>query len=283
VKVNDPEEPLDEATAAGLPLVPTIATALTSRAAAAGHTRRKPWQFGFLGNLARPPLAGPKTRAPASLRCSTIVKTSRGAGTWTDRGLDAPEWPDANLGEMASEGFGSWHHLAGRFFGALSPAGPPASDEAWARGTLLDGEQALWGRMSGPDRRHAVGVARESIRLLDDDAPPREVVAAALLHDVGKVESCFGTFARVGITLAAMTAGRKRLVGWAGQSPKGSRPSVRARVGLYLAHDRVGADLLERAGSHQLTVTWAREHHMPSTRWTVDSNVGGALKAADGD
>ena len=93
---------------------------------------------------------------------------------------------------------------------------------------MLDGEQALWARMSGPDRRHAVGVARETIRLLDDDAPPREVVAAALLHDVGKVESSFGTFARVGITLAAMTAGRKRLVGWAGQSPEGSGPSVRA-------------------------------------------------------
>ncbi len=224
-----------------------------------------------------------RTRAPASLRRSAIVKTSRGGGTWAYRGLDAPEWPDANLGEMASGGFGSWHHLAGRFFGALSPAGPPASDEAWARGTLLDGEQALWARMSGPDRRHAVGVARESIRLLDDDAPPREVVAAALLHDVGKVESSFGTFARVGITLAAMTAGRKRLVGWAGQSPEGSGPSGTGRVGLYLAHDRVGADLLERAGSHQLTVTWAREHHMPSTRWTVDSKVGGALKAADGD
>jgi len=227
---------------------------------------------------------------------------------------------------MASDGFGSWHHLAGRFFGALSPAGPPAEDEAWAQGSLLEGEQALWARMSGPDRRHAVGVARETIRLLDNDQPPREVVAAALLHDVGKVESSFGTFARVGVTLAAMTGGRKRLLEWAGPPPAdpaaavpstggpstggpstggsatggsataGSAPagpprpgspparrSVRARVGLYLAHDRVGAQLLERAGSHDLTVTWAREHHMPSDRWTVDAVVAGALKAADGD
>ncbi|HXW79798.1 MAG TPA: HD domain-containing protein [Acidimicrobiales bacterium] len=222
---------------------------------------------------------------------------------------------------MASEGFGSWHHLAGRFFGALSPAGPPQSDEAWARGSLLEGEQVLWARMSGPDRRHAVGVARETIRLLDDDHPPRQVVAAALLHDVGKVEASLGTFARVGVTLAAMAAGRKRLLDWAGQpqtgpgqggsgeaglqeaglqeagpgetgpgeaapardgaSPTGR--SVRSRVGLYLAHDRVGAELLASAGSHDLTVTWAREHHMPPTRWTVDRKIGGALKEADGD
>jgi HD domain len=184
------------------------------------------------------------------------------------------------LGPMASEGFGSWHHLAGRFFGALSPAGPPANDEAWARAALLEGERALWARMSGPDRRHAVGVAREAIQLLGYE-PPREVVAAALLHDVGKVESSLGTFARVGVTLAAMTAGRKRLLEWAGPSPAGR--SLRARVGLYLAHDRVGAELLESAGSHDLTVTWTREHHLPPARWTVDSKVAGALKAADGD
>ncbi len=115
---------------------------------------------------------------------------------------------------MASNGFGSWHHLAGRFFGALSPAGPPDDDEAWALSSLLEGEQALWARMSGPDRRHAVGVARDTVQLLQPATPPRDVVAAALLHDVGKVESGLGTFARVGVTLAAMTAGRSRLLAW---------------------------------------------------------------------
>jgi hypothetical protein len=184
---------------------------------------------------------------------------------------------------MPSHGFGSWHHLAGRFFGALSPAGPPPNDETWALSSLLEGEQLLWGRMSGPDRRHAVGVARETVRLLDPDSPPREVVAAALLHDVGKVESGLGTFARVGVTLAAMVAGRNRLIGWASPSPPRPRPSWRARVGMYLAHDRLGAELLQHAGSNPLTITWAREHHLPAARWTVNSRVAGALKAADGD
>src|SRR5579863_6133694 len=166
----------------------------------------------------------------------------------------------------ALSGFGSWRHLAGRFFGALSPAGPPPGDEAWALGALLEGEQVLWRRMSGPDRRHAVGVARDAVRLLGPDEQPREVVAAALLHDVGKVESGLGTFSRVGVTVAAIAVGRDRLLGWAGTPPDASagtgrrRSSSRARVGLYLTHDRVGARLLEAAGSQDLTATWAREH-----------------------
>lgn len=179
-------------------------------------------------------------------------------------------------------GFGSWRHLSGRFFTALSPVGPGSEDESWAQDQLLDGERELWRRMSGPDRRHAVGVARDAIRLLGSEQARREIVAAALLHDVGKVESSFGTFARVGITCAAMAVGRSRLVRWAGVREPG-RPSRRARVGLYLTHDRLGAELLEDAGSQAVTVSWAAEHHLPSEQWTVDPAVGTALKAADGD
>ncbi len=182
----------------------------------------------------------------------------------------------------ASGGFGSWRHLTGRFFAALSPRGPAPPDESWALDHLLDGERDLWRRMSGPDRRHAVGVARDTIRLLDPEEPGREVVAAALLHDVGKVESSFGTFARVWVTFAALAVGRSRLTRWAGDGPGGGR-SWRARVGLYLTHDRLGAELLERAGSQALTVSWALEHHLAPEFWTVDATIGAALKAADGD
>lgn len=189
-------------------------------------------------------------------------------------------------------GFGSFRHLAGRFVGALSPAGPSAADEAWALGWLLPGEQTLWARMSGPDRRHAVGVARDTLQLLAPgetarhrgDPPtegvPREVVASALLHDVGKIESGLGTFARVGVTLLAIGAGRARLTGPAALSA----PSrLRARIALYLTHDRVGGGLLRQAGSHELTISWAEQHHLPPERWTVEPRVAQALKAADGD
>ncbi len=182
-----------------------------------------------------------------------------------------------------SAGFGSWRHLSGRFFSALSPAGPAPADEFWALDQLLDGERALWLRMSGPDRRHAVGVARDSIRLLGPDHVRREVAAAALLHDVGKVESSFGTLARTGITIAALALGRPRLLRWADARSGKGRPTRRTRVGLYLTHDRLGATLLEQAGSGKLTVSWAAEHHLPPEQWTVDAVIGTALKAADGD
>lgn len=161
-------------------------------------------------------------------------------------------------------------HLVRRFLGSLKPGGPPPADEAWARDVLLAGERPLWARMSGPDRRHAVGVARRAEAALGPRAT-RPVVAAALLHDVGKVEAGLGTFARVGATLLAGVVGRERLC---------HRPG---RIGRYLRHDVLGAELLAAAGSDPLTRTWAREHHLPEARWTVDREVGAALKAADDD
>lgn len=201
---------------------------------------------------------------------------------------------------VSNGGFGSFRHLAGRFFGALDRRGPSPSEEAWALGWLLPGEQRLWRRMSGPDRRHAAGVARDAASLLGwggvgpgsgggcgggggsgDARGSREVVASALLHDVGKVESGIGTFGRVAVTLAAIVLGRQRLALEPGRATQA--PRWRRRISDYLAHDRIGASLLEEAGSHPVTIAWAREHHLPSEAWTVERRVAEALKAADGD
>lgn len=167
-------------------------------------------------------------------------------------------------------------HLARRFLGSLRPGGPAPAEERWALECLLPGEQALWHRLSGADRRHAVGVARQVERSLGHEAA-RPVLAAALLHDVGKVESGLGTYGRVVATVSAAVAGPDMAASWRRQ-----RGFVR-RVGLYLQHDRLGADLLALAGSDDLTVAWAREHHRPSAEWTVPAKIAGALKAADDD
>ncbi len=180
----------------------------------------------------------------------------------------------------AAGGFGSLGHLAGRFFGALSPVGPPSADGQWALDHLLPGERVLWLRMSGPDRRHAVGVARRTQMLLGGAPPDREVLAGALLHDVGKVESGLGTFARVAVTVAAITVGRDRLVG---PARSGRSSAARDRARAYLTHDRIGGELLREAGSDPRTAAWAEEHHLDPHRWSVDRRVGAALKAADDD
>ena len=125
---------------------------------------------------------------------------------------------------------------------------------------LLPGELDVWERLSKPDQRHAVGVARRVAETHTD----RPVLAAALLHDSGKVVSGLGTFGRVAATLL----GRRRAKG---------------RFDLYLRHDVLGAEILERAGSDPLTVAWAGEHHLPPERWTVPMDIGAALKAADDD
>jgi hypothetical protein len=167
-------------------------------------------------------------------------------------------------------------HLVRRFFGSLRPGGPPASEDTWAQSQLLEREQALWRSMSGADRRHAVAVAHRVERALGHEAT-RPVLAAALLHDVGKVTSGLGTYGRVVATLSAKVAGADMATAWRRQR------GFARRVGLYLHHDRLGADLLELAGSDPLTVAWAREHHQPEAAWTLPRSLGEALKAADDD
>lgn len=162
--------------------------------------------------------------------------------------------------------FGSPIHLASRFFTSLSSTPPPAGDDAWAVSNLLPGESELWRRMSSSDRRHAVGVGRCAQALLG--SPDRAVLAAALLHDVGKIEAGLGTVARAGVTVLALAAGPQRLTG---------------RAARYVQHPSLGASLLAAAGSDPLTIAWTLEHHLAPGEWTVPRAVGEALKAADDD
>ena len=148
-------------------------------------------------------------------------------------------------------------HLTKRFFGSLWPGGPSPASQSFVAGVLEPAELALWHRMAAPDRRHSVAVARR----IDG---PSDMVAAALLHDVGKVEAGLGTFGRVLATIIG--PGR-----------------AKGRMAVYLRHDIVGERLLRDAGARPLVGTWAAEHHLPPERWTVPPEVGAALKAADDD
>lgn len=162
-------------------------------------------------------------------------------------------------------------HLVRRFLGSLSPVPLSAQDDAWAMDQLGPGERQLWQRMPRPDRKHSVGVARlvaQQVGMGD-----RAVLAAALLHDVGKVEADLGTLGRVAATLVGRRRGRRRP----------TSTGLRGRIGRYLHHDEIGAALLEDAGADPLTVAWAREHHRPESAWTVPLEVGRALRDADDD
>jgi hypothetical protein len=91
------------------------------------------------------------------------------------------------------------------------------------------------------------------------------------------VASSLGTYGRVIATLAGAAAGRTMAEAWT--QGKG----FTRKVGLYLRHPVLGADMLAMANSDPLTVAWAREHHLPEEEWTLPPTIAHALKAADDD
>lgn len=170
----------------------------------------------------------------------------------------------------------AWH-LARRFAASVRPGPPSADDDAWVRANLTSGERFVWDRMSNPDRRHAAGVARAVAADLGTDAD-RPVIAAAVLHDSGKVVSGLRTPARVAATLLWATLDDEVAMRWADR-PRGWK----RRLGQYRLHPSLGAELLAEAGSDPLTVAWTREHHLPAEEWTVPLAVASVLKACDDD
>lgn len=169
-------------------------------------------------------------------------------------------------------------HLVKRFVFTAIPKNPKKSEDAWARSHLLPGEIELWDRMKPCDRRHSVAVARRVEAALGAEAT-RAVLAAALLHDVGKIEANFGAYRRAVATLSAVAVKHDEDVIRAWTRTTGF---IR-RTGLYLQHPRLGGDLLGIAGSDPLTEAWTREHHLPESEWTVPMHLARALKDADDD
>lgn len=165
-------------------------------------------------------------------------------------------------------------HLVGRFVRSIVPRGPDAEAEEWLVTLLSPAELDLYEAQSRLDRRHSVRCAQAARSELGERASCHSIVASAL-HDVGKSDSGLGTLGRVVATLVARSTSEARLDKW-----EGGR-GFRRRVASYARHDRRGAELLTRAGSHACVIAWAREHHNDPADWTLPEDVGAALAAAD--
>ena len=126
-------------------------------------------------------------------------------------------------------------HLARRFWWAVTarPLGPVAA--AFVSSNLLPAELELFARMSVADQRHHVQVARRFVDGLPGPVP-REWVAGALLHDVGKIVCGLGTFRRVIATLTPAVL-------------RGDGTFAR-----YRRHEAIGASMLLAVGSDATTV-----------------------------
>jgi hypothetical protein len=122
------------------------------------------------------------------------------------------------------------------------------------------------------DRSHTIAVARSVQDQLD--APTPTVLAAALLHDIGKTEASLGTAGRVIATLLDMALGDKiqRLEG---------RRGFLGELGRYSTYPEKGAELLRGVNSEPMVVAWAALHHERPDRWTIDPQLGAVLRDAD--
>lgn len=202
-----------------------------------------------------------------------------------------------------------WVHLAKRFFGSLSLREPEEADRLWVRSLLSDGEFELWERQSVADRRHSLSLARRleielarrllvPARIIDgvsrleqkeneaadgpfgssvapDSVAPDWLYCAVLLHDVGKVQSQLGTFGRVFATLVGKFVRPETPKTWQHLS------GLRGRLGRYLCHSSIGAEMLREVNSDENAVLWASLHHKPPSDWEVPAVWGQLLHALD--
>lgn len=168
-------------------------------------------------------------------------------------------------------------HLVRRFVQTVRGREPTPNDLEWVAGRLSSAEKALFDRMTATDQAHAVEVARltESCGSGVDGRTPDWAIPAALLHDIGKIESGTGVAGRVIATIIdPMLPAR---IAAAMQSA----PGMVGAIGRHLAYPARGASLLGAAGSNQHVRSWAAQHHLPSAEWTVPVEVGQLLQSAD--
>ena len=166
----------------------------------------------------------------------------------------------------------SWRdvpHLAQRTLWSLRSPTPDAEGEAWLLSLLSPSETVLYRGMASVDRSHAI-VCAQAVR--DHGA---EAAVASAMHDVGKTAAGLGTPGRVLASLAGLAIYDQART-W------NTAAGLRGRIGRYLHHSEAGAQALEAAGSSELAIAWAREHHLPADQQTIDPTLAAELKLADG-
>ena len=172
-------------------------------------------------------------------------------------------------------------HLVARFFGSLLPRRVSVEDRAWVASRLDPPERALWETMPRADQVESVGVGRRAEAALARDLAQRDdYVAAALLHDVGKVAAAFGPFRRSLATMLGAVGGGRRAVG-----DTGGRNGFARRCALYLDHAAIGADRIQANGGRTAAAQWAAVHHDPAA-WAatgIPLDVCRTLARADGE
>jgi hypothetical protein len=162
-----------------------------------------------------------------------------------------------------------------QFFSALVARVSP-DDLREADEVLPPEAQKLFRRMNVSDQRHSLNVMR-TLRQQGHTEP--DVLAAALLHDVGKSAVWIPPWHRAIIVLARRFA--PGVLAWLTRGePRGwRRPFV-----VHRQHTEIGAEWAAQAGCSALTVLLIRRHQEPLRRAPQDEQerLLVALQRADG-
>ena len=144
----------------------------------------------------------------------------------------------------------TWHALqkAARLARSLDPL-RAAPEDVWASGWLLLSEWRLYLAMDPRDRAHAVRVAQALLRAYP--SARGELVAAALLHEVGKAGRVYRVWERVLVGLVPLG-----LIPW---GPLGRWQPLRLR----LQHPALGAAAILAAGGRSAVARLVAAHHHP--------------------
>ena len=147
--------------------------------------------------------------------------------------------------------------LAGRAIAAILRRRSDPADRAWASAVLTPAEFVLWARQSDYDQSHSVHVARRVQDCLAETAYAGDPLwpSAALMHDVGKIESNLSLAERAIATLASKTVGVMTARRWAEAAT-----GLKRRIGLYLIHGELGAAMIRAAGGREAIAVWSEIH-----------------------
>ena len=156
-------------------------------------------------------------------------------------------------------------------------ARPQPADLAWAQQLLGAGLYACFTRLQPSEQVHALAVARQ-VQAAGHDQP--EFLAAALLHDVGKVRYPLWVWERVAIVLVLRLAPQRALVWGRGAARCWRRPFV-----VAAKHAEWGAQIVREAGAAALVVRLVACHQdaAPPELNETERQLLAVLQAADND
>jgi hypothetical protein len=143
-------------------------------------------------------------------------------------------------------------HRVRQFFRAVLARVSPG-ERTIVRDTLSSAQAALFWRMACCDQRHGLDVYHA---LRDTGCQDKALLAAALLHDVGKAAAPLTVAHRVAVVLI-----ERVLPGWLARWAS-DRKDWKAPFAAHVQHPQIGAAWAEAAGSSTDTVRLIREHHI---------------------